>query len=93
MNHELLRKLSFVLIFAVQVPVLLVGIAWYPDVVARLLAYYQAGDLSGAALLAWNLSMAAVIVSPMVLLVGPYSVAAAFWQRLGQPAPGNPARA
>ncbi len=85
MNRSLLVRMTYALIFAVQVPVFLVGIIWYPDVVARMLAWRQSHALSGWDVLSWNVAMTVVIVSPMLLLVGPYQVAHAFWQRLPSP--------
>ena len=82
MRHPILAKLSYAGIFLVQVPIILIGVDWYPQLFARMMEWRQAGGLSGSEHLLWNITMAVIITSPVLILVTPYRVAWSFWHRV-----------
>jgi hypothetical protein len=84
MRHPILAKLSYLLIFLVQVPIILIGIDWYPQLLMRMMEWRQAGGLSGSETTLWTVTMAVIVCSPVLILVTPYRVAWSFWNRARQ---------
>jgi hypothetical protein len=80
MNSRWPLVLVFAFILLLQLGMATEAIAWYPDVVARVLASRDAANPLG-----WSLLVTLVVVSPLVLLVAPYSIANAAWRAFRQP--------
>ena len=80
MNDRWPLVLVFSFILVLQLGMATEAIAWYPDVVARVLASRDAANPLG-----WCLLMTLVVVSPVMLLVAPYSIANAAWRAFRQP--------
>lgn len=81
-RNKILSYLSYGLIFIIQVPFFIVGFDWYPQILERMLEWRQAGGLSGSESLLWNISMAVIVTTPVLILVAPYRIAWAFWHRV-----------
>lgn len=81
-NWKRSATLSYVLILGIQVPLFLVALQWYPELVGRLMAAksLHAATRGDEALL--NLGLTVLALSPVLLMVGPYRIAQAFWTQL-----------